>query len=142
MEVVGEFSASPWQDEGHGPHSLAHQREECERYLDSDGVAVGAFNKDRLAGIGIVAPNLRPGIAQLAYLHVGNGHRDRGIGIRLTKELEQIAYDKGATTMVISATPSENTVQFYRRRGYEPTADPLPELLELEPDDVHMAKRL
>jgi GNAT superfamily N-acetyltransferase len=142
VEVVGDFSASTWQDEGHGPHSLAHQREECERYLDSDGVAVGAFDSDRLVGIGIVVPHLRPGIAQLAYLHVGDGYRGRGIGIQLTDELERIARDRGATTVVVSATPSENTVQFYRRRGYEPTAEPLPELLELEPDDIHMAKRL
>jgi hypothetical protein len=44
--------------------------------------------------------------------------------------------------MVVSATPSVNTVDFYRRRGYEPTAEPLPELFELEPEDVHLEKRL
>ena len=44
--------------------------------------------------------------------------------------------------MVVSATPSESTVGFYRRRGFEPTAAPLPELLELEPEDVHLEKRL
>lgn len=142
VEVVGDFSAPPWQDEGHGPHSIAHQREECERYVAAGGVAVGAFDGDRLAGIGIVVPDVRPGIAQLAYLHVGNGYRGRGIGMQLTAELEQIARKASNTTMVVSATPSENTVRFYRRRGYEPTAEPLPELFELEPDDVHMAKRL
>jgi hypothetical protein len=33
-------------------------------------------------------------------------------------------------------------VQFYGRRGYEPMAEPLPELFELEPEDVHMQKPL
>jgi hypothetical protein len=40
--------------------------------------------------------------------------------------------------MVVSATPSGNTVRFYLGRGFEPTADPVPELFALEPDDVHM----
>jgi hypothetical protein len=44
--------------------------------------------------------------------------------------------------MVVSATPSLNTVRFYLQRGFEPTADPLPELYELEPDDVHLQKDL
>ena len=85
---------------------------------------------------------MRPGIAQLAYLHVSDGYRGRGIGDRLTADLEQLARDAGATMIVVSATPSENTVRFYRRHGYEPTANPLPELVELEPEDVHMDKRL
>ncbi len=44
--------------------------------------------------------------------------------------------------MVVSATPSLNTVRFYLQRGFEPTAEPLPELYELEPEDVHLQKRL
>ena len=44
--------------------------------------------------------------------------------------------------MVVSATPSVNTVQFYIGRGFAPTAEPLPELYALEPEDVHLSKRL
>ena len=44
--------------------------------------------------------------------------------------------------MVVSATPSLNTVRFYLHRGFEPTAEPLPELYELEPEDVHLRKVL
>jgi hypothetical protein len=44
--------------------------------------------------------------------------------------------------MVVSATPSTNTVHFYLGRGFEPTAEPLPELFELEPEDIHMEKQL
>jgi hypothetical protein len=33
-------------------------------------------------------------------------------------------------------------VRFYLGRGYEPMAEPLPELLEREPGDVHMQKWL
>ena len=42
--------------------------------------------------------------------------------------------------IVVTATPSGNTVRFYLARGYQPMAQPLPELLELEPEDIHMGK--
>ena len=49
----------------------------------------------------------------------------------------------GDTEIVVSATPSENTVRFYMGRGYQPMAQPLPELLELEPGSpvLHISRR-
>jgi hypothetical protein len=44
--------------------------------------------------------------------------------------------------MVVSATPSANTVRFYKGRGFELMTQPLPELFEREPEDVHMRKVL
>jgi ribosomal protein S18 acetylase RimI-like enzyme len=138
--VAGDFSASPWRA-GEGAHSVAEQVEECERYLSAGGTAIGALAGERLVGIGVVVPHLRPGVAQLAYLHVSNGFRGQGIGVHLAEALQQIAVDAGNTTMVVSATPSANTVAFYRGRGFEP-AEPLPELFELEPEDVHLKRRI
>lgn len=140
--VDGDFSASAWRADGRGEHSVAHQVEECEHWIGAGGVALGAFDGARLVGMGIVLPHLRPGIAQLTFLYVSDGFRDRGIGRRLSDELDAIARAAGDTTVVVSATPSIHTVDFYRRRGYAPTASPLPELVELEPDDVHLEKRL
>ena len=93
-------------------------------------------------GIGVVVPHLRPGIAQLSVLHVSAPLRATGIGSRLSEQLEQIARAAGDSDMVVSATPSENTVRFYVGRGFQPMADPLAELFELEPEDVHMRKML
>jgi hypothetical protein len=59
-------------------------------------------------------------------------------GVR--RYLQVVARRAGDTEIVVSATPSGNTVRFYLGRGYRPMALPLPELLELEPDDVHIAK--
>ena len=86
--------------------------------------------------------HVRPAIAQLAFLHVSEAFRAAGIGSRLCDDLELIARGAGDAEMVVSATPSENTVRFYSGRGYGLMAEPLPELFELEPEDVHMRKVL
>jgi GNAT superfamily N-acetyltransferase len=141
VAVPGDRSAPAWDREGHGEYSVHSQRQALEHYADAGGIARGAFSDGRLVGIGVVVPHVpRPAIAQLAYLHVSRDLRGIGVGSRLCAELELVARQAGDTEIVVSATPSENTVHFYMRRGYRPMARPLPELLELEPEDIHMAK--
>jgi GNAT superfamily N-acetyltransferase len=113
-----------------------------ELHAGRGGTVLGAFAGDTLVGIAVVVPEVRPRIAQLAWLHVTNGFRGRGIGTRLCDQLDDLARGAGATEMVVSATPSENTVRFYRGRGFAPMAEPLPELYELEPEDIHLHKPL
>jgi GNAT superfamily N-acetyltransferase len=138
----GDWSASAWDPDGHGEHSVAAQRHALEHHVDTGGIALGAFAGGRLVGIGVVVAHLRPGMAQLAFLHVSAPWRATGIGRRLCEELEEIARTAGDADMVVSATPSENTVRFYLGRGFQPMAEPLAELFVLEPDDVHMTKPL
>jgi GNAT superfamily N-acetyltransferase len=141
-ERRGNWNSLAWDPHGHGEHSVDAQRHALEHYLDGGGIALGAFSKGRLVGIGVVVPHLGPGIAQLAFLHVSQAFRATGIGSRLSDELDLIARDAGDTEIVVSATPSENTVRFYMTRGYELMAQALPELYDLEPEDVHMRKVL
>jgi len=138
----GNWSAPSWDPIGHGEHSVEAKVDTLDHYVDSGGIALGVFAGGRLVGIGVVVPHLRPGIAQLAFLHVSAPLRATGIGSRLSEQLEDIARTAGDSDMVVSATPSENTVRFYLGRGFHPTAETLPELFELEPDDVHMRKVL
>jgi rhodanese-related sulfurtransferase/predicted N-acetyltransferase YhbS len=141
-ELAGDWSASAWSTEDDGEHSVVAQQRECEKYLSLGGRGVGAWVGARLVGIGIVRPDVRPGVAQLAYLHVSLDHRGRGVGGTLSAWLERVASETGHTAIVVSATPSQSTVRFYLARGYEPMVDPIPELLELEPEDVHLSKPL
>jgi predicted N-acetyltransferase YhbS len=138
----GDFSAPPWSHDGTGEHSIVGQEAALAKYVQEGAIALAAFDGKRLVGIGLVTLHIRPGIAQLAYLHVSHGDRARGIGGRLSDKMELMAREAGNTSMVVSATPSVNTVRFYLRRGFEPMAEPLPELYDLEPEDVHMEKRL
>jgi GNAT superfamily N-acetyltransferase len=138
----GDWSASAWDPDGDGQHSVAAQVHALQYHVDKGGIALGAFASGRLVGIGVVVPHLRPGLAQLAWLHVSAAWRAKGIGSRLSEQLEQIARAAGDSDMVVSATPSENSVRFYLGRGFQPMADPLAELFELEPEDIHMRKTL
>ena len=138
----GNWSASAWEPDGHGEHSVEAQVHALQYHVDKGGIALGAFASGRLVGVGVVVPHLRPEVAQLAWLHVSAPWRTTGVGSRLSDQLEQVARTAGASDMVVSATPSENTVRFYLGRGFRPMAEPLAELFELEPDDVHMRKVL
>ncbi len=142
VERRGNWSSTPWDPHGHGEHSVAAQQHALEQYVDSGGIALGAFSNGLLVGIGVVVPHRRPEIAQLAFLHVSSAVRATGIGGRLCDELDAVARDAGDTDIVVSATPSQNTVRFYLGRGYELMAQALPELYEREPEDVHLKKAL
>ena len=138
----GNWSSLAWDPDGHGEHSVENQIQMLEDYVDAGGIAIGAFAGDQVVGIGAVVPHLRPRIAQLAYLHVSAPWRATGIGTRLCEELDEIARAAGDSDMVVTATPTGNTVRFYLGRGFQPMAEPFPELFELEPEDVHMRKVL
>ncbi len=142
VERSGSWHSPRWEANEHGEHSVEAKLRELHGYIDRGGVAFGALDDERLVGIGVVVPHLRPGIAQLAFLHVSARWRGAGIGSRLSAHLDDVARRAGDKEIVLSATPSKNTVCFYLGRGFLPTADPLEELLVLEPEDVHMCKAL
>jgi GNAT superfamily N-acetyltransferase len=138
----GDWSSPAWDAEGDDRHSVLAQQRELDHLAAAGGRALGAFDGGRLVGLGVVVPDLRPGVAHLAYLYVTHGYRDAGIGRRLCDALEAAARQAGDSRVVVSATPSHHTVSFYRGRGYEPMAEPVEELYELEPHDVHLEKEL
>lgn len=96
-EVHGDFNAAPWDPVGSGEHSVAAQEVALVRYAEAGAVCIGAFDGDAFVGIGVVRFHIRPGVAQLAYLHVSRGSRGQGVGIALTAELERLAREAGVT---------------------------------------------
>jgi predicted N-acetyltransferase YhbS len=75
---------------------------------------------------------------QLKFLHVDRSYRHRGLGKELFELAASVARQRGAKSLYVSATPSENTINFYHRRGCFVTPEPDPKLYELEPDDIHL----
>ena len=121
---------------------------EAEKYMpilldcfDRSGWFYGAFEDAELVGV-IVLDSRRIGRdkdqLQLKFLHVSNSLRNRGLGTQLFELAKATAREMGARRLYISATPSENTVNFYLRLGCAPAEEPDPELFELEPEDIHL----
>ncbi|MCP4361505.1 MAG: GNAT family N-acetyltransferase [Chloroflexi bacterium] len=124
--------------EGTGEHTVAAQIAFFSEHLSRNGRMLGAFDSEELVGIGLIQHEICPGLSQLASLHVSNAYRRQGIASRLVKELMDVARRDGANKMYVSATPSGSAVGFYLSQGFRPTAIPIPELYELEPEDIHM----
>lgn len=124
--------------EGEGEHTLAGRINFCERHLSENGTMIGAFDHEKLVGVGLLNPEIRPGMSQLAYLHVSLPYRRRGIASALVRKLLQLAKDLCANRIYVSATPSESAVGFYESIGFKLIKQPLPALYEMEPEDIHM----
>lgn len=125
-----------------GEHSVHAQIDFCRDHLHRGGIMIGAFLNHVLIGIGVLTPDLRPRMAQLAYLQVSSAYRRKGIGTRIVEELERKAIELGAESICVSATPSESAVNFYQSRGYELEESPVEELVYLEPEDIHLSKEI
>ena len=112
--------------------------------FDRGGWFHGAFNDAKLVGVVVLdckRIGKRKDQLQLKFLHVGSAYRNRGLGKRLFDLARAVARERGARQLYISATPSENTINFYLRLGCQVADEPDPELLALEPEDIHLVCR-
>lgn len=109
--------------------------------FDRGGWLRGVFDRSDLVGV-VVLENKRIGKSgdqlQLKFLHVSNRYRNTGLGTQLFELAKATAKARGAKRLYISATPSENTIKFYLRLGCVVTREPDAELIELEPEDIHL----
>ena len=126
---------------GWPPGEREHYQPILQDCFDHDGIFVGAFADETLVGamalesrfIGRANDQL-----QLKFLHVGRRHRGAGLGRKLFDLAARRAGELGARRLYISSTSSQNTVDFYLRRGCTPTTERDPALFELEPEDIHL----
>lgn len=113
--------------------------------FDRSGTFYGAFEGSEMVGA-VVLESRFIGKAkdqlQLKFLHVGSGYRKKGWGKRLFEKAVERARGLSAKRLYISATPSENTVDFYLHLGCEVTGGIDQELFELEPEDIHLEYRI
>ena len=135
------WDSSPWREEGE-EHSIPYMIRSLEDVVSNGGKMLGAFDDDRLVGIAAIRPRLTDSMDQLAFLHVSDGYRRRGIASRFYEQIEELARQSGTEQLYVSATPSESAVGFYTSRGFALTPTPHPELFKLEPEDIHMIKHL
>ena len=105
----------------------------------------GAFDNERLVAVAILDSRFignPEDQLQLKFLHVSRSFRKQGLGSKLFELAKLAARQKGAKRLYISATRSENTVNFYMRLGCTLVKEPDPELFALEPVDIHLEMKI
>jgi GNAT superfamily N-acetyltransferase len=130
------FDAGGW-----APGQIEHDTPLLYACFDRGGAFIGMFDNQKLVGVAVV-DSIPLGTAgdqlQLKYLYVSRDYRQQGVGKRLFREASAIARSCGAVWLYISATPTENTVQFYQGCGVVINPTPDPELYAQEPEDIHL----
>lgn len=136
MLAPKHFDAKGWppgEPEHYGPILL-----DC---FDRGGSFYGAFDGATLIGA-VVLESRFIGRAkdqlQMKFLHVSRRQRGSGLGRALFDRAVARARELGARRLYVSATPTENTIRFYLRRGCRVTADVDAALFALEPEDIHL----
>ena len=109
--------------------------------FDRGGWLYGVFNDTTLIGCAVLDNKFlgkNKDQLQLKFLHVSRDYRKHGLGRKLFNLASEEALKRGAKQLYISATPSENTINFYLNLGATVTEELDPELYHLEPDDIHL----
>src|SRR5262245_790319 len=109
--------------------------------FDRGGSFQGVFDGSQLIGVTVVDTKPlgpRHGLRQLKFRYVSKDYRKQGWGKVLFESAKTIARERGARGLYISATPSENTINFYQSLGCIVTLEPDRDLVALEPEDIHL----
>jgi len=109
--------------------------------FDRGGTFLGCWDAGALIGVCVLeSARVRPhgDQMQLVYLYVSRMYRRRGVGMHLFEAAVLLAREAGANALYVSATPTENTIDFYLTRGCILAPEPDPRLLAAEPDDIHL----
>ena len=137
-----DWQVPDFAHDGEGEYSVAGLVGLWQPVVDGGGILLGALEGNRLVGLGLLRHDVRPRMAQVALLFVSHAERRLGVARALMDEMDRLARAGGARSMYVSAIPSGSAVGFYLAQGFTPTAEPLPELFALEPEDIHMTRSL
>jgi len=108
---------------------------------DRQGTFYGIFENDRLIAVAVLESTFigkNKDKLQLKFLHVSRAYRSQDVGQKLFTLSADRAHELGDLKLYISATPSENTINFYLNLGCELSHDLDPDLYKLEPEDIHL----
>jgi len=123
------------------PGEKARRVAALQALYDQGATFFGAFEGARLLGMAALGhPFTGSGERRLNLEGLWVSHAARGVGVgrALFQSAVQEARVRGAQALYVSATPSENTVRFYRNLGCRPAQPIDSALFEKEPQDIHL----
>lgn len=108
---------------------------------NSKGIIIGAFDNDKVVGIGALDKVLcgkNKDKYKLDLLYINHDYRGQGIGKNIVNLFKEEAKKDNIKSIYISATPFKNTMDFYLGLGATLTNEIDEELFKLEPEDIHL----
>ena len=130
---------------GWNPSELEENIKHLYDLYDRNGTLIGAFDGARLIAVSALESEFigrEKDQLQLYFHHVDRHYRHKGIGGKLLKQVMDKAKKLGAKRLYVSATPSKNTIDFYRHMGCRLASEPNPKLYRLEPEDIHLELKI
>jgi len=124
-----------------GLDNIENRIKNLKNIYDGGGTIYGAFHNDTFVGLVSLKDKLigkNNDTIQLCSCFVSKDYRKRGNAAKLVSMLKEKAKELGGQKMYVSATPSINTVHFYMSIGFKVTDEPIKELFDEEPEDIHM----
>lgn len=131
-----DWDVPPWSAERVAEFVAATTAE-----VDGGGAFFGALDDGRLVGFAVLAHKFLgsdTGAIELTILHVSRPYRRHGVAARLLTTAADLARERGAQRLYISATPSESAVGFYFKQGCRLAPEVDEELFAREPEDIHL----
>jgi GNAT superfamily N-acetyltransferase len=108
---------------------------------DNGYTLLGAFDGEKLVGLACMRGNLigkNNDTIDLSTCFISKNYRKQGIATKLIDMLKERARQLNAKKMYVSAAPSKNTVHFYMGVGFQVTNEPIREVFDENPTDIHM----
>lgn len=118
--------------------SLERKREKAAEIQSGRFFVFGAFIEDQIVGQIMLLPELHAGRMIVDSFHVSKEHRRQGIGKELFTKAKGEARLHGAKALYISASPAQETIDFYRSVGCEVSRNPIGAYVMDEPFDIQM----
>jgi len=139
-EITTNHECSNWNE-----HLLLEIKERYLYELQHNGIAVGAYDEDKLVGFGVLAHKFRgmnKDQLQIDLMYVSRKYRRQGIGTKIIDALKKEARKRGARQLYISSTETRSAVSFYKSCGSRIAEEIDEELFDKEPKDIHMIVEL
>ena len=118
--------------------STERKREKANEILSGKHIVYGAVDENRIVGIILLCLELDHNRMIIDSFHVSSDKRRRGIGMNLFKTAKEEAKKRGATALYVSASPAQETIDFYTAMGFKVSLNPIESYANDNPGDIQM----
>ncbi|MBN2877809.1 MAG: GNAT family N-acetyltransferase [Bacilli bacterium] len=123
-----------WNDE--------RKRDICHYLQTVNGTVIFVYDNDKVIGFSNLDHTMYGDYMVMPYIHISKPYRNMGIAKELFYMIAEVALERGAKKLYISAHPAIETYSFYQSVGCTLTHNIIKEMFDKEPADLQLEKIL